>query len=45
MGSMFRAAPTSSLQKMMFGAMKNAYNRDLERIKKEGESFEEYLKR
>lgn len=43
--STFKAAPTGPLMKMMNGAMTKSYHRDLERIKKDEISMDDYLKR
>lgn len=43
--SMFMAAPTGSLMKMMNGAMTKSYHRDLEMIKNDQITLENYLQR
>ena len=43
--ALFNAAPAGRLNKMMYGAMKKSYQADMERLKKEGGSIEEWLHR
>ena len=43
--SMFMAVPNRFIQPMMFKAMSRSYHADIDRVKKEGASMEEWLVR
>ena len=42
---MFATIPTFIMQRMMYKAMKKSYEKDIEKVKKEGASMEEWLRR
>ena len=42
---MFATMPTFIMQRMMYKAMKKSYEKDIEKVKKEGASMEEWLRR